>query len=60
MAVERLKLNDRPPFKDNPEAGALFVSHIGVEPVPESRLVNVTVTHQDPKEAAFGILEPSR
>src|SRR5258706_9376538 len=53
MAVERLKLNDRAPFKDNPEAGALFVSHIGVEPVPESRLVNVTVTHQDPKEAAL-------
>jgi polysaccharide biosynthesis transport protein len=53
MAVERLKLNDRPPFKDNPEAGALFVSHVGVEPVPESRLVVVTVTHQDPKEAAL-------
>src|SRR5712691_8055756 len=43
MAVVRLKLNDRPPFKDNPEAGALFISHVGVEPVPESRLVVVTV-----------------
>ena len=53
MAVERLKLNDRAPFKDNPEAGALFISHVGVEPVPESRLVVVTVTHQDPKEAAL-------
>lgn len=52
-AVERLKLKDRPPFKDNPEAGALFVASVGVEPIPESRLVTVTVTHQDPKEAAL-------
>ena len=52
-AVERLKLDDRPPFKDNPEAGTLFVSHVGVEPIPDSRLVVVTVTHQDAKEAAL-------
>ncbi len=51
--VERLKLDDRPPFKDNPEAGALFVTHVGVEPIPDSRLVVVTVTHQDAKEAAL-------
>src|SRR5260370_294836 len=51
--VERLKLDDRPPFKDNPEAGTLFVSHVGVEPIPDSRLVVVTVTHQDAKEAAL-------
>ncbi len=51
--VERLKLKDRPPFKDHPEAASLFMSHVGVEPVPESRLVVVTVTHQDPKEAAL-------
>lgn len=51
--VERLKLGDRPPFKDNPEAGTLFVSHVGVEPIPDSRLVVVTVTHQDAKEAAL-------
>ncbi len=51
--VERLKLDDRPPFKDNPEGGALFVTHVGVEPIPESRLVTVAVTHQDAKEAAL-------
>ena len=29
------------------------MSHVGVEPVPESRLVLVTVTHRDPREAAL-------
>jgi capsular exopolysaccharide synthesis family protein len=29
------------------------MSHVGVEPVPESRLVLVTVTHRDPAEAAL-------
>ena len=51
--VKRLKLDDQPPFKDNPEAGALFMSHVGVEPYPESRLVTVSVTHPNPKEAAL-------
>jgi capsular exopolysaccharide synthesis family protein len=51
--VEHLKLKDHPPFKDNPEAGALFMSHVGVEPVPESRLVVVSVIHTVPKEAAL-------
>src|SRR5260370_1573708 len=50
--VERLKLDDRPPFKDNPEAGTLFVSHVGGEPIPDSRLVVGTGTHQGEKEAA--------
>ncbi len=51
--VARLKLSDQPPYKDNPDAGALFMSHVGVEPIPESRLVTVTVTHTSPKEAAL-------
>jgi polysaccharide biosynthesis transport protein len=51
--VERLKLKDRPPFKDNPEAAFLFIDRVGVEPIPESRLVMVSVTHEDPKEAAL-------
>src|SRR5215468_4738186 len=51
--VDRLKLKDRPPFRDNPEAGSLFLSHVDVEPVPESRLVLVSITHEDPKEAAL-------
>jgi capsular exopolysaccharide synthesis family protein len=51
--VEKLKLNDRPPFKDNPDAAALFMSHVTIEPIPESRLVVLQVTHRDPKEAAL-------
>ncbi len=51
--VERLKLQDRPPFRDNPEAASLFLTHVGVEPVPESRLVLVSITHEDPKDAAL-------
>jgi polysaccharide biosynthesis transport protein len=51
--VDRLKLKDHPPFKDNPDAGGAFMAHVGVDPIPESRLVNVLVTHPDPKEAAL-------
>ena len=53
--MKHLKLDDQPPFKDNPEAGSLFMSHVGVEPFPESRLVTVTVTHTNPKEAALWV-----
>ncbi len=52
-AVERLKLKDQPPFKDHPDPGGLFMAQVAVEPVPESRLVNVLVTHTDAKEAAL-------
>jgi capsular exopolysaccharide synthesis family protein len=51
--VEKLKLKDRPPFKDSSDPGGLFMSHVGIDPVPESRLVVVGVTHPDPKEAAL-------
>jgi succinoglycan biosynthesis transport protein ExoP len=51
--VERLKLTDRPPFKDAPEVGALLMSHVSIEPIPESRLVTIQVVHEDPKEAAL-------
>jgi len=50
--VKRLKLDDRPPFKDHPDPGALLMAHVTVEPIPESRLVWVQVTHEDPQEAA--------
>ncbi len=51
--VARLKLADREPFKSSREPAPLFMAHVGVEPVPESRLVYVTVTHRDPGEAAL-------
>jgi polysaccharide biosynthesis transport protein len=51
--VERLKLKDRPPFKDAADPGALFMEHVTVDPVPESRLVLVGVTLPDAREAAL-------
>lgn len=53
LAVARLKLKDQPPFKDHPDPGGLFMTQVAVDPVPESRLVNILVTHTDPKEAAL-------
>ena len=51
-AVERLKLADLPGFKDNPDPGGTLMGHVDVDPIPESRLVRLLVTHEDPKEAA--------
>jgi capsular exopolysaccharide synthesis family protein len=51
-ALERLHLRNVSPFKDAPNPGGMFMAHVGVEPVPESRLVNIHVTHGDAKEAA--------
>ena len=51
--VQRLKLGDRPPFKEGPDPAGTFLAYVDVDPVPESRLVRVLVTHEDPKEAAL-------
>lgn len=51
--VARLKLTDTEPFKSSADPVTLFISHLGVEPVTESRLVLVTVTHRDPRDAAL-------
>jgi polysaccharide biosynthesis transport protein len=51
--LARLKLADREPFKSSGDPATLFMAQVGVEPVPESRLVNVAVTHRDPREAAL-------
>ncbi len=50
--LARLKLTDREPFKSSPDPAPIFMAHVGVDPVPESRLVYVTVTHRNPQEAA--------
>src|SRR5438552_2107449 len=46
---QRLKLAN----PDDHSSGAAFMSHVSVEPVPESRLVLIHVTHRYPKEAAL-------
>jgi capsular exopolysaccharide synthesis family protein len=51
--VDRLKLKDKPPFQGSADPGALFMSHVSVTPVPESRLVLVEVTLPSSAEAAL-------
>lgn len=51
--VERLRLTDQEPFRSSSDPATLFMTHVGVEPYPESRLVTVTVTHREPKEASL-------
>jgi capsular exopolysaccharide synthesis family protein len=51
--VAKLKLGDRPPFKGHRDPAGLLMSHVQVESVPETFVVEVRVTHQDPREAAL-------
>ncbi|MBN2369581.1 MAG: polysaccharide biosynthesis tyrosine autokinase [Vicinamibacteria bacterium] len=51
--VESLKLQDRPPFKDAVDPGGLFMRSVSVDPIAETRLVNVSVTRENPEEAAL-------
>src|SRR5687767_5903408 len=51
--VERLKLADQPPFKDSGDPAGLLVRHLEVEPVPETFVIEVRVSHTDPQEAAL-------
>jgi polysaccharide biosynthesis transport protein len=48
--VKRLKLEDR---KEAGDPVARLLSAVAVEPVPETYVVEVRVTHNDPKEAAL-------
>jgi len=50
--LEALQLKDQPPFRDAADPGGLFMSYVSVAPVPDTRLVQVSVTHRDPKLAA--------
>ncbi len=53
QVVAELKLKDKFPFKDSSDPSGLFLTHVSVEPVPESRLTYITVSHEDPQEAAL-------
>ena len=50
--VERLKLKEQPAFKGGEPVGA-FLATVAVEPVPETYVVEIKVTHNDPKDAAL-------
>jgi polysaccharide biosynthesis transport protein len=52
-AVEKLKLKDSAPFKESPDAPGLLMRHVAVEPIPDTFVIELAVSHQDPKEAAL-------
>lgn len=51
--VQELKLTDQAPFAGSPDPGAVFMAHVSVTPIPETRLVQVSVAHAVPKTAAL-------
>ncbi len=52
-AVRQLKLDSRPPFQGQAEPGRVFMASVSVEPIAQTRLVSLRVTHADPREAAL-------
>jgi capsular exopolysaccharide synthesis family protein len=51
-ALEKLELQDAPPFKGASDPALLFISRVEVVPVPDTRLATIAVNHEDPQEAA--------
>ncbi len=51
--VEKLKLKDQPTFAAAPDAVGAFLATVGVEPIPETYVVEVKITHNEPKDAAL-------
>jgi polysaccharide biosynthesis transport protein len=53
--VDELKLRERPPFKGYEDPGRLFMAAVQVDPIKETRLVTVSVEHNDPQDAALWV-----
>jgi succinoglycan biosynthesis transport protein ExoP len=51
--VDKLKLKDQPAFQSSADPVGYFLTAVGVEPVPETYVVEVKITHNDPKDAAL-------
>jgi len=51
--VERLKLADRPDFKEGGDPAGYFLRHLAVEPIPDTYVVEVRITDGNPKDAAL-------
>jgi capsular exopolysaccharide synthesis family protein len=49
----KLKLTDKPPFAGNKDPAGLFVRRVQIEPVPETFVIEVRVSHEDPREATL-------
>jgi uncharacterized protein involved in exopolysaccharide biosynthesis len=50
-SIEKLELQESPPFKGAREPALLFVARVEVVPVPDTRLATIAVNHEDPEEA---------
>jgi len=51
--VERLKLGEQPAFAASGDPAGAFLGAVAIEPVPDTYVVEVRVTHDDPKDAAL-------
>ena len=51
--VDRLKLKDQAAFKAAGDPVSLLQAAVAVEPVPETYVIEVKVTHKDPRDAAL-------
>jgi capsular exopolysaccharide synthesis family protein len=51
--VGKLKLKDQPAFQGAPDAVGVFLTSVAVEPIPETYVVEVKITSNDPKDAAL-------
>jgi capsular exopolysaccharide synthesis family protein len=51
--VERLKLEDRPDFREAGDPAAFFLRHLAIEPIPDTYVVEVRITDGDPEDAAL-------
>jgi capsular exopolysaccharide synthesis family protein len=50
-ALEKLELLDQAPFEGAKEPALIFISHVEVAPVPDTRLATIAVNHPNPQEA---------
>lgn len=51
-AIDKLELADVAPFKGSKDPALVFISHVEVVPVPDTRLATIAVNHENPQEAA--------
>ncbi|HSB60412.1 MAG TPA: polysaccharide biosynthesis tyrosine autokinase, partial [Vicinamibacteria bacterium] len=51
--VDRLKLTEQPAFRGSSDPAGVFLDHLEVEPVPETLMMELRVTHPDPGDAAL-------
>jgi len=51
--VDKLKLDDQSEFKETTDPAGRLLAHLAVEPVPDTYVVEVRITHRNPRDAAL-------